>query len=114
SLGPPKRNIDKAVKARSPYFSSRSVGLFPRFEKKNPLDRLMQSNLKFWKRSTPQEIGLETSSDSHPLAPPRHATFPTKILKDFINNVVKRENPVVLDIGPVIGSNIEYFLNFGI
>jgi hypothetical protein len=90
------------------------LGLFPRFEMKNPLDRLMQSNLKFWKRSTPQEIGLETSSGSHPLAPPHHATFPTKILKDFINNVVKKENPVVLDIGPVIGSNIEYFLNFGI
>jgi len=81
---------------------------------KNPLDRLIQSNLKFWKRSAAQEIEPEPSPDSKQLSLPRHASFPTKILKDFIDNVVKKENPVVLDIGPVTGSNIEYFLNFGI
>ncbi|PYV44903.1 MAG: hypothetical protein DMG06_04650 [Acidobacteria bacterium] len=81
---------------------------------KNPLDRLTQSNLKFWKKSAPQQSEEETSPDSKELSLPRHASFPTKILKDFIDNVVRKENPVVLDIGPVIGSNIEYFLNFGI
>lgn len=81
---------------------------------KNPLDRLIQSNLKFWKRSIPQEIEVEPSTVPKQLSSPAHASFPTKILKDFIDNVVKKDNPVVLDIGPVVGSNIEYFLNFGI
>ncbi len=45
---------------------------------------------------------------------PAHTSYQTSILKDFIAAVTRKENPVVLDLGPVIGSNIEFFLNLGI
>ena len=35
-------------------------------------------------------------------------------MKDFLSALTRKENPVVLDLGPVIGSNIEFFLKLGI
>lgn len=80
---------------------------------KNPFDRLVQSKLNFWKKADPHQEITERAG-SKPLPLPRHPTFPTKIVDDFINSLAKKPDPVVLDIGPVIGSNIEYFLSFGI
>jgi 2-polyprenyl-3-methyl-5-hydroxy-6-metoxy-1,4-benzoquinol methylase len=76
---------------------------------KNPFD----SRYSFWKRSDSHPKVADRTC-SKPLSSPRHPTFPTKIIKDFIDGIAKKPDPIVLDVGSVIGSNIEYFLNFGI
>jgi len=80
---------------------------------KNPFDRLVHSSHNLWKipglHQNPKERGSHSS-----LGPVRHSTFSTKIIRDFVSSVAKKSDPVVLDIGPVVGSNIEYFMNFGI
>src|SRR5262245_59491506 len=76
---------------------------------KNPLEQF-----KFWKRQNavePDPIGAPALS--HPAAPV-HAFHPTIILKDFISAMNKKIDPVVLDIGPVVSSNIDFCLNLGI
>jgi len=78
---------------------------------KNPLDPF-----KFWKRPE-SEASAGTAASSAKSArstAPAHAAYQTSILKDFIASVTRKQNPVVLDLGPVIGSNIEFFLNLGI
>lgn len=35
--------------------------------------------------------------------------FPTKALKKFLANLTSRESPVLLDLGPVVGSNVTFF-----
>lgn len=35
--------------------------------------------------------------------------FPTKALKKFLANLTSRESPVLLDVGPVVGSNVTFF-----
>jgi hypothetical protein len=75
---------------------------------KNPWD-----SLKFWKRpdsgaSEPAvSMGFPTAEQSYP-------TYATSILKDFIVSITRKPSPVVLDIGPVVGSNIEFFFELGI
>ena len=80
---------------------------------KNPLDPF-----KFWKRNDTTESPSASAAQSvKPARVPSasaHASYQTSILKDFIASVTRKENPVVLDLGPVIGSNIEFFLNLGI
>jgi hypothetical protein len=80
---------------------------------KNPLDPF-----KFWKRNDTTESPSASAAQSvKPARAPSasaHASYQTSILKDFIASVTRKENPVVLDLGPVIGSNIEFFLNLGI
>jgi len=78
---------------------------------KNPLDPF-----KFWKRADSNALaaGAATSVKSARAPTPAYAAYQTRILKDFITAVTRKENPVVLDLGPVIGSNIEFFLNLGI
>ncbi|MSO22114.1 MAG: hypothetical protein EXQ58_02430 [Acidobacteria bacterium] len=79
---------------------------------KNPLDPF-----KFWKRNDSATSSASTAQSSKPAraaSAPAHASYQTSILKDFIATVTRKENPVVLDLGPVIGSNIEFFLNLGI
>ena len=79
---------------------------------KNPLDPF-----KFWKRNDAETSSASAAQSAKPArAPsaPAHASYQTSILKDFIASVTRKENPVVLDLGPVIGSNIEFFLNLGI
>jgi hypothetical protein len=36
-------------------------------------------------------------------------TFPTKALRKFLASLTSRESPVLLDLGPVVGSNITFF-----
>ena len=35
--------------------------------------------------------------------------FPTKALKKFLTSLTSRESPVLLDLGPVVGSNVTFF-----
>ena len=43
-----------------------------------------------------------------------HPTHPTQVMKDFIKGISAMPTPKILDIGPVVGSNLEFFLNHGI
>ncbi len=79
---------------------------------KNPLDPF-----KFWKRNDTESSSASAGQSAKPARAPSasaNASYQTSILKDFIASVTRKENPVVLDLGPVIGSNIEFFLNLGI
>jgi hypothetical protein len=76
---------------------------------KNPLDPF-----KFWKRTDSETSSASAGQSAKPARAPAHTSYQTSILKDFIAAVTRKENPVVLDLGPVIGSNIEFFLNLGI
>ena len=76
---------------------------------KNPLEQF-----KFWKRQNTFEPGLIAAQALSPSAAVAHASHPTIILKDFISAMNKKLDPVVLDIGPVVSSNIDFFLNLGI
>ena len=79
---------------------------------KNPFDPF-----RFWKRNDTEASSASTAQSAKPApAPlvPAHPAYQTSILKDFIAAITRKENPVVLDLGPVIGSNIEFFLNLGI
>jgi cyclopropane fatty-acyl-phospholipid synthase-like methyltransferase len=46
--------------------------------------------------------GLQPASDSEPL-------FSTKAFRKFLTCLTARESPVLLDLGPVVGSNISFF-----
>lgn len=52
--------------------------------------------------------------DSEKGAHPTHPTHPTHVMKDFIKGISALPTPKILDIGPVVGSNLEFFLNHGI
>jgi hypothetical protein len=68
---------------------------------KNPLDPF-----KFWKRNDTATSTAAAGQSAKPARAlrPGHASYQTSILKDFIASVTRKENPVVLDLGPVIGS----------
>jgi hypothetical protein len=76
---------------------------------KNPLEQF-----RFWKRQDVDRPNPATARSSSRSAAPSHPTYPTIILKDFIFAMNRKVSPVVLDIGPVVGSNIEFFLDLGI
>jgi hypothetical protein len=49
-------------------------------------------------------------SDAEPLpAPDVDVVFATKALKRFLASLTARELPVLIDLGPVVGSNISFF-----
>jgi len=53
-------------------------------------------------------------SDSEPVAfqppaPEIDPVFSTKALKKFLSCLTSRESPVLIDLGPVVGSNVAYF-----
>ncbi len=79
-----------------------------------PIDQLIQSKFKFWKRS--QDVGSNERTRDIPKQAviSKYSVHPTTVLKEFIQYLTKKDSPTVLDIGPVIGSNIEYFFNYGI
>ena len=58
--------------------------------------------------------GRRTSHDEEspaaPSEPPSPGTqCPTKALKKFLATLTSRPNPVLLDLGPVIGANVSFF-----
>jgi Methyltransferase domain len=77
------------------------------------MKNLFDSRYSFWKKSVVQPR-IPDNAGSKALSSLRYPSFPTKIIKDFVDGISKKTDPVVLDIGAVTGSNIEYFLNFGI
>jgi len=81
---------------------------------KNLFDHFTQSGLKFWKRLPSDGITENPSFLTEQFSLPIHPSFPTSFLKDFAENVTRKKSPVILDLGRVIGSNVEYFLNLGI
>lgn len=42
-------------------------------------------------------------------APEQDLVFPTKALRKFLACLTSRESPVLLDLGPVVGSNVSFF-----
>ena len=60
-------------------------------------------------RITPRRSDAETSVDLPvSVADP---VFATKALRKFLTCLTSRESPVLLDLGPVVGSNISFFGN---
>ena len=58
-------------------------------------------------RIAPRRNDLETSpAPSGPVADP---VFATKALRKLLTSLVSRELPVLLDLGPVVGSNVSFF-----
>ncbi|HJZ76287.1 MAG TPA: class I SAM-dependent methyltransferase [Vicinamibacterales bacterium] len=54
----------------------------------------------------------KTEPDAHPLAASAvvdDAVFATKALRKFLSCLTARESPVLLDLGPVVGSNVSFF-----
>ena len=55
------------------------------------------------------------SKERHDAAAPAAAladagqTFPTKALRKFLATLTSRESPVLMDLGPVVGSNVTFF-----
>jgi hypothetical protein len=50
----------------------------------------------------------EVAPDAPESAPPG-AVYPTKALKKFLATLTSRANPVLLDLGPVVGPNVSFF-----
>ena len=48
-------------------------------------------------------------SDPDALPAEAHSVFPTKALRKFLSCLTARELPVLVDLGPVVGSNISFF-----
>jgi predicted SAM-dependent methyltransferase len=40
---------------------------------------------------------------------PQEPLFPTKALTKFLKHLASRENPAIVDLGPVVGSNVTFF-----
>jgi len=40
---------------------------------------------------------------------PQEPLYPTKALAKFLRHLQSRENPVIIDLGPVVGSNVTFF-----
>jgi hypothetical protein len=54
------------------------------------------------RKSESEPPGLQPASDSEPL-------FSTKAFRKFLSALTARESPVLIDLGPVVGSNISFF-----
>src|SRR5262245_32136941 len=59
----------------------------------------------FLDRLAPRRIDVEPSS---PTATADDPVFSTKALRKFLTAVTTREAPVILDLGPVVGSNVSF------
>ena len=44
-----------------------------------------------------------------PAGPADDPVFHTKALRKFLSSLTSRESPVLLDLGPVVGSNVSFF-----
>lgn len=74
---------------------------------KNPFEKLGAQFGKVWGHSG----SISGQGTGAPLSHPAHTS---NIIKDFIKGISTMASPKILDIGPVVGSNLEFFLNFGI
>jgi hypothetical protein len=68
-----------------------------------PPDRQMLSNLRRWGAKTEDAPGLaDASRDGDP-------AVPSRALPKFLSALAQGQSPVLLDLGPVIGSNVSFF-----
>lgn len=51
----------------------------------------------------------DAGATTEPSAAATEASYPTKALHKFITNLQTNENPLLLDLGPVVGSNVTFF-----
>jgi hypothetical protein len=51
----------------------------------------------------------DTEPPLGPLASVDEGVFATKALRKFLTTLTSRESPVLLDLGPVVGSNVSFF-----
>ena len=51
----------------------------------------------------------EPDLPQHPPGPADDPVFATKALRKFLTSLTSRELPVLLDLGPVVGSNVSFF-----
>lgn len=51
----------------------------------------------------------EPAEASSPKAPAGEPVFATKALRKFLTALTSHESPVLLDLGPVVGSNVNFF-----
>jgi len=58
-------------------------------------------------RIAPRRSDLEPSSP--PSAPVADPVFATKALRKLLSSLTSRQLPVLLDLGPVVGSNVSFF-----
>jgi len=55
-------------------------------------------------RKAPRDVGPQ-----RPAVPSGDPVFSTKALRKFVACVVRRDPPVLLDLGPVVGTNVSFF-----
>jgi hypothetical protein len=59
-------------------------------------------------RIAPRKNELDARAPGAP-APGEDAVFGTKALRKFLASLTERESPVLIDLGPVVGSNVSFF-----
>src|SRR5262245_36638670 len=52
---------------------------------------------------------LDSDAPTHSSATAADPVFATKALRKFLATLTSRESPVLLDLGPVVGSNVSFF-----
>jgi len=72
-----------------------------------PFSKLTAMMGKVWAQASAEKSSEKGTHPTHP-------THPTQVMKDFIKGISAMPTPKILDIGPVVGSNLEFFLNHGI
>jgi hypothetical protein len=80
---------------------------------KNLFERFQKTGLSSWKKPESPPSERETPVISKASAKPVYPVFPTNIFKDFLDVLSRKQRPVILDLGVLIGSNVEYFFNLG-
>jgi hypothetical protein len=60
-------------------------------------------------RLAPRRADVETAVASRSDAAFDAPVFATKALRKFLTSLTQRESPVLLDLGPVVGSNVSFF-----
>jgi hypothetical protein len=60
-------------------------------------------------RLGPRKNDTDARPQGAPSAPVEDLVFATKALPKFLQTLTSRELPVLLDLGPVVGSNVSYF-----
>src|SRR4051812_49568245 len=60
-------------------------------------------------RLAPRKNEPDDRPNGPPSGPADDPVFATKALKKFLTTLTSRELPVLLDLGPVVGSNVSFF-----
>ena len=60
-------------------------------------------------RLAPRRSDYEPPAPSAPMPTAEEPLFATKALRKFLSSLTTRESPALLDLGPVVGSNVSFF-----